>query len=256
MLLKAAAGISLLSSIMAADSFEVRYGVSFWFFGQIGVTTLHLQRNATDYKIEAHARLQGIAAAIAHHHTEYHVSEGQIGADGRLIPRQYRVYKTLDHYRNHRSYRFDYRLKRITQAFMQERNVTSHHFDPRRLGMTKQQETQHKTWQRIESFWAEDDLLTLYFNGRSALRGLRLAQTVSLHAVGARHGDVRVRRTGRFTFDVLLDQEIFKTKDGKLFVQSDENFYVEKAIIKDVVLFGDLEVAYEKMQWSPKAPAN
>jgi hypothetical protein len=102
------------------------------------------------------------------------------------------------------------------------------------------------------SFYATNDLLTLYFNAGKHLESLAVNDTVTLKAVGARNGDVTItRQTGPNRFAVTLDQDIFKSRDGKLYVEADETMYVDYAVLKNVLLFGDLEV---KKEWIKRSP--
>jgi hypothetical protein len=237
---------------LCAAVFEVQYSVSYWFLGRIGTTYLKLETRENHYRIDATAKLEGVAALLARHHIEHHASEGRIGPDGTLIPHHYDANKTLDGYAQYRRYYFEPRQRRI---LLQERTMweeTSRHFDLHRMRFVSEIHPHEQNRMRLLSFYAANDLLTLYFNAGKRLKSLTVNNMITLKAVGARNGDVKItRQTGPNHFSVTLDQDIFKSKDGKLYVEADEAMYVNYAVLKNVLLFGDLEVKREWMKRSP-----
>ena len=247
LLLLSAAAVLLHSAV-----FEVQYAVSFWFLGRIGTTTMHFESADGRYRIEANATLEGIAALIAHHHSEHHVSSGHIAADGTLIPKHYDVTKTLDDYRSIRHYYFDRRHRRILLQQQTERTVSERRFDIDSMQFDTKRRLKKSAFVRLEPFYAENDLLSLYFNVRNVLGTLKASEQLQLSAVGARNGEVHIsRQNGMYDFFVYLDQDIFRSKEGKLFVQTDRDLYVKSAVMKDVLLFGDLDVEREWLRQSP-----
>lgn len=240
------------AALLSAAEFEVQYSVSYWFLGRIGTTHLQLSTDKKHYRIEATAKLEGIAALIARHHQEHHVSTGSIDKDRRLIPHHYDVNKTLDRYQNLRHYYYEPRQKRILLQEAQTWESTSRTFSLDSMHFITKNKTEHNTAIRLLTYYCEDDLLTLYFNARAVLKLLNINQSTSFKAVGARHGDVTVMKLKEPNrFAVTLHQDIFKSKDGRLLVETDDETFVKSAVLKDVLLFGDLEVEREWIKRSP-----
>jgi len=233
-----------------AATIEARYAISFWVFGRIGTATLKLETGPGRYRIEANATLEGVAALLAHHHREYHNSVGRMDADGRLLPERYHVLRTLDNYRRDRTYRFGrggiYRSQAETFVAVTRR------FDPAAMRFVTTKHPSERRYTRLEPYRAEDDLLTLYFNARKKLETLPPGRSVILRAAGAGDGKVLVKREqAPQHYTVRLEQDIFRSAHGEMQIETDKDFYVKKAVLKDVLLFGDLEVKREWLRLSP-----
>ncbi|GEM_PF-5235054 len=247
----------LLSPFPAADlpkQLDASYTISYAFFDDIAETTLRFESDGRRYRIVADAWLKGIAASLARHHREHHESEGIVTADGRLLPLHYRSVRRLDRFRMQRRYTFDHRHRQVLLTQTVDRNVTKRTFDRHRLRWVEKTDTTRKTGHYRMNFYAKDDLLTLYFNARKLLAG-REGKPLKIPAVGSRNGLVTLERIADISAGglldspanalacrVLIDQDIFRSKKGELFVGLDANLLVNEAVLKDVFLFGDLHV--------------
>lgn len=245
----------LMSMTLHAAVIEVQYGITYWWLGRIGTTHMRFESHGDRYRIEAEAYLEGIAALIGRHHRERHTSTGMIADNGDLIPHRYDVNKTLDDYQSLQQYYFEPRQRRILLSTEDAYKTTRKHFDLATLGFKQIDTVDRRRYMRVMPFYARNDLLTLYFNVRRHLDPLATDGTLQLRTVGARDGKVTIKTASEHNrFTVLLDQEIFKSKEGKLFVETDASHYVTRAVLKDVLLFGDLEVEREWIKQSPEAP--
>lgn len=244
--------LALLLSHLHARTLEARYTLSYWVFDDIATVTLRMHSDAKRYSIDATAALQGIAAVIAHHHVERHHSEGEIDAAGRLVPERYDTIRTYDDYRREQHYRFAHAKRRIQLTQKEQRTENIRRFNTTTLRMETTPRSHEKAFRRTLPFYAPDDLLTLYFNARKSLKKLPPAQTVKLPCVGSRSGIVTVGKTARpLEFILFIDQDIFRSKEGKMDIEMDRNFFVKKAVLKDVFLFGDLKVQRQRLEERP-----
>ena len=237
------------------QSLNARYKISYAFFSDIAETTLHFRRNHGRYRIEAKASLKGFAAALAHHHREFHTSEGIVTDDGRLLPRRYTVVRTLDDFRREQVYTFDYTRKSIRLTQTVDRNITERRFNSERLSFETSVTHKHEIRYYRMNFFAEDDLLTLYFNVRKLLESPTVPVKRRLGAVGSRSGIVILETLpprsvtplpdsplNTMICRVFIDQDIFRSKKGELYIGLDRSLLVNEAVLKDVFLFGDLHV--------------
>ncbi|MHC3993624.1 DUF3108 domain-containing protein [Thiomicrolovo sp. ZZH C-3] len=245
LLLTAAAALSL-----NAATLQARYAISFWVIGRVGTATLKLETDRDRYRIEANATLEGVAALLAHHHRESFLSEGRIGDDGRLIPERYRVLRTMDDYRREQLYRFG--RNGITRYQHEKMRVTLRRFNADTMRYeTKTRPAERRYFFRLP-YRADNDLLTLYFNARKQLETLVPGQTIVQRAAGADSGEVHVASTPEpFRYSVQLDQDIFRSARGEMEIETDEAYYVKNAVLKDVLLFGDLNVEREWLKQEP-----
>ena len=92
---------------LPAATLDAQYDISYAFLPSIGTTTLHYESANGRYRIDADASLHGLAAVLAHHHSEHHTSIGRVDGDGRLIPERYDTLRTMDGFRRERRYLFD-----------------------------------------------------------------------------------------------------------------------------------------------------
>lgn len=250
--MKAAALLLLLSTQLCAEVLDASYTISYWFLDNIATTTLHYEAKNGRYRIEADAALQGFAASLGHHHREHHISEGIITSEGRLEPRRYETRKVLDGYHRVQRFRFDHRRRRITLRQTTTYETTERHFDLQRMRFDSRRAPITRYAGAVLNFYARNDLLTLYFNARERLGALRPDEHLRLPAVGSRNGIVRILparngSTEEKSFWVHIDQDIFRSRDGMLRIVMDQDLYIEKAMLKDVFLFGDLRVERTKL---------
>lgn len=239
-----------LGTTLHAARFQAQYAVTFWWLGRVGTARIHFESHDKHYHIEAEAYLEGVAALIGHHHHERHTSSGMIADNGDLIPNQYDVNKSLDDFQSLQHFYFSPPRHRILFYAEDTYKHTHKHFDPATMGFKKVNTVEKRRYRRVLPFYARNDLLTLYFNVRRHLDTLE--GTLRLNAAGARDGKVTINPTPVHNhFTVVLEQDIFKSKEGKLFVDTDASHYVTRAVLKDVLLFGDLEVKREWIKQSP-----
>ena len=236
-----------------AHRIDVTYDISYWFLDHIASTTLHFESDQGRYHIAAKAQLHGIAAAMARHHTEEHNSSGSINSSRKLIPQRYTVVRSLDGYRREQEYHFDYRRHRILLHQHETWIKYEKRFDPTSMHFVNTDKSHQRSFARQLRFWAGDDLLSLYFNARNRLMAMQPGETLFFHAVGSRNGIVKVQRTTEpHRYIVFINQDIFRSKEGKLFITLDKNYFVKEAVLKDVFLFGDLTVKRMSLERSPE----
>lgn len=101
--------------------------------------------------------------------------------------------------------------------------------------------------------YAPDDILTLYHNvtfdfERSGARSLTAAAVGSKEPVEVLIPEGDRLKIARKTFDnqpglylvVVLNQEIFTSKEGELYINLDSDRVASKAVLKKTLLFGDV----------------
>jgi len=236
---------SLFLLTLHAEVVEARYAISYGVLGRIGTTTLRLNVQHGRYRIDAEAGLEGIAALLARHHTERHTSRGLVNGSGRLVPDRYDTLRTMDNYRRTQRYLFDRGHRRILLRQQLDRNETRGRFLTETV-------PRHYRFARRLPYWALNDLLSLYFNARSALERMANGGKIHFDAVGSRDGVVRIEKEQRPSeFVIYVNQDIFRSREGKLHISVDREFFVKSAVLKDVFLFGDLKVEREWLKRSP-----
>ncbi|MFK5882612.1 MAG: hypothetical protein QM482_10425 [Sulfurospirillum sp.] len=239
-----------LSSVWAKDIMAT-YRVSFGIFGQIGIAKTSLHVEGKKYKIKVYAKSTGFASFISGDRQEWYESQGVI-KDNRLLPdiykkivqREVNVGDVLSDTskteikRYTLIYRFNHKTKKVLAIKIktQGKNRSEHS-------------------EKIK-FYAKNDLLSLFFNFKKLFPSLNIKKHHILHAVGAdkNTGKVDLYPADKKEFaglvdgdlkgltfmKVILSDKIFASKKGELYIGLDKKGFCEKAVLKDVILFGDI----------------
>jgi len=105
--------------------------------------------------------------------------------------------------------------------------------------------------------YSKDDLLTLYFNLDSYIKDKNISKDYRFHAVGAeiQDGFVDIHipnkkelpeykkllgNDGAWYARAIVNQNIFSSDKGELFLSVGSDGITKKAILKDLIFFGDV----------------
>lgn len=222
-----------------AKTIEAQYKVSFGIMGQLGIADAKITIEKNRYTIEIGAKATGLAKVLSNSRKEQHISKGHI-KNGRFISESYHVIKSFGDNYIEKIYTIDHKNKKVTKEYIKKKSG-------------KIIEDQKSTL----DFYAEDDLLSLYFNLGNLIKDKTLAKEYRFKTVGAE------KQKGKITVIVpakkelprykkaLLDgdywyisaivyQKIFTSKQGELLIAVDDKGMAQKAVLKDLILFGDL----------------
>ena len=231
--------VLILISQMQAKVLDVSYKVSFGILGQLGVCDAQLETKGDTYTIDIKVKASGIAKALSKNRKERHISKGHI-VNGMLVSDTYKVINTYGKKHNEKIYRIDHKKKRVTK-------------DNTKKNQDKVTEKKHT----VLDFYSENDLLTLYFNLSKLIQNKDKAGMYTLTAVGAERqkGTVKVyipkeselkryKKTlgeGDYWYmTAIIYQKIFASNKGELMLAVGKDGVAQKAVLKDLILFGDL----------------
>jgi len=234
------------SNVMVqAETIRADYDVSYGIFGKIGVAKATLNKKGSHYKIDIHLAATGMAKTLSGNRKEQHISKGHIRrgvliSDTYEVIREYRSTKVVKHYS------IDHRKKIVHKVY-------------RKYKKGKLVDEQK---QRL-SFYAPNDLLTLYFNLDRLLPDKRKAGMYDFQAVGAEKQQGRVSvviptakeipsyqddlgRGAAWYATVIIHQKIFMSKEGRLQLAVGKDGITQTALLKDLILFGDIRAVRKK----------
>ena len=118
-----------------------------------------------------------------------------------------------------------------------------------------------KSWKESTSigknkFFAPNDLLSLFFNIKQLIPSFKQGNNYTLKAIGANktNGDLNIiipngekykvleesLNTNNIKFIASINQEIFSSSKGELFISLNKSGFCNKAVLKDVLIFGDI----------------
>ncbi len=210
---------------------KAEYAISYAIFGKIGKADALLRVEKDRYTATISAEATGVAKLMSNRRVERYQSSGKI-VNGRLVPLTFTALTMKGkHYRAEHRFLFDHEVKTITEIS----NITDG-------SMTKQTEKRH-------DYYAEDDILTLFFNLRFYLKNRCKSGQCTLTAVGAneKDGQVDITALGGNNFKVVLHRRIFASKQGEMKIHINEMGICDKSLLKDVVFFGDVKSEVTKI---------
>ncbi len=230
--------ILLCVGIVYGETMHASYKVEYGIFGKMGVSDAWLIKSDNHYKIKMVAKATGLAKILSGGRVEIYESEGEV-EKGRLVPRMFKKDVKHSGKRRVKIYFFDRRHKKVFFRKEQYRHGK------------KEYETNGTL-----PYYADDDILSLYFNVPSIIGSCDKPFDATLKAVGAekKTGKVRVQtitgkareklrrelRDGACYLKVTIYQKLFGSKGGELYLALRPDNVVLRALLKDVVMFGDV----------------
>lgn len=232
-------GLFLSLSWLDAQVLDVKYKVKFGILGELGVSHAHLETNGNRYKISIDAKATGIAKTLSKNRKETHLSEGFV-QNGRYYTQRYTVRVEYGEKKREKVYTVDHQKKIVSKISKKYRKGK----------LTSQTES-------TLDFFGTDDLLTLYFNLPKLLDAKSKPGLYTFHAIGAEKQDGKVElrlprpdqlkkytdTLGRGAYRYLtaiIYQKIFSSNKGELMIAIGKDGITQKAVLKDLVMFGDL----------------
>jgi hypothetical protein len=230
----------LIFSILSlfAEEFEsfVKYKVGYGVF-TLGEASAYLRISDNgSYKTEISAKAKGLAAVFSRERTETYMSEGEM-FEGRLVPYHFEKKTSYGNKKRHIEFFWDYENNQIV---MEKENC-------------KNSDCEYSSEILPDDRYAKDDILTLYHNIIFDLNKTG-AKEINASAIGSKKPVIvmlpegKRLKTAKKTFDnkngtylvVILNQEIFTSDEGELYVNVDNDNTASKAILKKTMLFGDV----------------
>lgn len=233
-------GLMVLPFALAeAETISAAYDVSYGIFGKIGTAKAVLKKHNGTYTIDISLAATGMAKTLSGGRREHHHSEGVID-HGLLVSRLYEVTRVYRKTKVVKSYKIDRVHHRVDKTYQKYKHG--------KLADRQQQ---------MLDFFSTDDLLTLYFNLDRLIEDKHRAGTYSFHAVGAekQQGKVSIivpdaASLSAYKKDlgegadwyatVVIHQKIFMSKEGRLELAVGKDGITQKALLKDLILFGDI----------------
>ena len=222
-----------------AKVLDVSYKVSFGILGEMGISDAHLETKGDTYTIDIKVKATGLAKTLSKNRKERHISKGHI-VKGMYIADTYKVIKSYGKKYIEKLYIIDHKKKTVKKEYLSKKNGNI-------------QKEEHS----MLDFYSKNDLLTLYFNLPKMIKDRSKAGTYEFSAVGAerQNGLVKVRiptikgmknyketlgKGDYWYLTAIIYQKIFASNKGELMLAVGKDGVAEKAVLKDLIMFGDL----------------
>ncbi len=235
--------LSLLSIFLATDAVatvdRIKYRATFGIFGTVGILDTKITKEADTYEIETKIKVMGTAKVLLKGHTEIHISKGHI-VDGLMVSDLYTSIQKSKRQTVRKEYHFNHEDKYITKIYKKWKK-----------GKLKKDKTEKL------KFYTKDDLLTLYFNLSVAVK--EKGKKYIFKAVGLEKQEGRVQITvpnkkqeASYIKDLgkgaslyakaFIYQKNFRKKKGDILLSIAKDGYIQKSVIKDILLYGDAKI--------------
>jgi len=229
----------LLGSVAWAEVTQLNYTATFGIFGKVGTIKNTLTQDSKAYKIETTVIVEGLAKVLMRNPTEHYTSKGHM-QNGLMIADTYTMVSTKQNKKVSKEYKIDHKNKYVTKRYRKWRD-----------GKLITDKTEKL------DFYATDDLLTLYFNLGTAVK--QKGKTYLFHAVGLEKQDGKVQITApsdaqalpyikdlgpgaKLYAKALIHQKNFRKKKGDILLAVGEDGFINKAVIKDILFYGDADL--------------
>jgi hypothetical protein len=226
----------LLTQIASGKVLSATYEVSFGIFQTMGIAETKFEQNEDNtYRIYVSAKTTGVAKFLSNNRAEVYESRG-IVKDGRLIPSVFIKIRQTNSNKMIKTYTFDHEKKEVWFQTEEGKNVQ---------GCPEKEKN---------DYYAQDDFLSLFFNLKHYTKGQK---SYTFYAIGGNKKDGRIDAMypkneelsqikkslemdeGSF-LKVVLNDRIFASRNGELLINLDAEGLCEKAVLEDVLLFGDI----------------
>ncbi|MFA5502093.1 MAG: hypothetical protein WC253_05625 [Sulfurovaceae bacterium] len=229
-----------LSVFVYAKSIDVNYGVSFGVLGELGIANVHLDESNNRYTIDINAKTTGIVKTMSSNRQERHISRGHI-VNGKYVSDSYIVHVSRANKIKDKIYTINHQTKTVTKRIIKKENgkVVS--------------DVREKL-----PFYSSNDLLSMYMNMPKLISpSSGTAKNYRFKAVGAenQNGNIEIYvpdisglstykqelgNEGHWYFTAIINQPIFASKRGEFMIAMDKDGVTQKAVLQDIILFGDL----------------
>lgn len=225
----------LFTTILCARQIEGVYKVKFGLFGKVATAIAKLENNDTHYKASLNIVSTGIAKYLSKGRIESYSSEGKIEEN---IYKPVKFYKSVQTKKKHyiREYSFNYEDNKLLYIRVDKKNNS-------------------KSSEELDYF-TNNDLITIFLNMNSLVNFDKKENYIEIAykkkeqrkiklEIPQNEDKKKIQKLLKTKYNkvviAIINQKIFSSSKGELLLALDDNNVVHKAILKDVVLFGDIK---------------
>lgn len=233
--------LGLFMSVASAQVKQINYVAKFGIFGTVGMLKTKITKKSNSYELVTDIELHGIAKMILDNHEEQHTSKGHV-VNGLMVSDVYTIKQNRGTKRINKEYKIDHKQKTVSKRVREWKKGK----------LVKDKKENLK-------FYAKDDLLTLYFNLNNAIKNKKKGKRYLFKAVGLEKQEGKAYITvpnatqlpmyqkdlGNSAAQyakVLIHQRNFRKKKGDILLSVAKDGFIEKSVIKDVLLYGDAKI--------------
>lgn len=233
--------LSFFMSDASAQVTQINYVAKFGIFGTVGMLKTKITNQSDSYELVTDIELRGMAKLILDNHEERHTSKGHV-VNGLMVSDTYTIKQDRGTKKVKKEYKINHKEKTVSKRVREWKKGK----------LVKDKKENLK-------FYAKDDLLTLYFNLNNAIKNKKKGKRYLFKAVGLEKQEGKAYITVPNTTQlpsyqkdlgnsaaqyakVLIHQRNFRKKKGDILLSVSQDGFIEKSVIKDVLLYGDAKI--------------
>ena len=240
-----------ISSFLSAKTYEGTYKISYGIFGELGEAKTTLTIDNDIYTIDILAKATGFAKFLSNGKVERYFSKGKI-INNEFYSNEFITKKFNNTKEKTKLYTFDYDKKTIYLNSISKKLQTTY---------SNNFEESNSKWitsksNSENSFFTTNDILSLFFNVTKSVKTLDRNIKYEYKTLGAKAENGKINfhfpnvkeknsldsffKNKNDKLIVTLNQPIFSSKNGELMISVNNDGFCNKAILKDVLMFGDI----------------
>ena len=236
--------------VSQAKTIVVDYVVEFGIVGQVGKVHTQYKEHKKNYIIDTNLSAVGMLAKRATHNLkERHICKGFIDKNGMRIVTSYEMIKSYGKYKSTTLYSVNHKTKKVIKAYKRwEKRGAKGYKKVRDYAYTL-------------GYYARDDMITLFLNLDKHIKDKKRAKHYVFKAVGADRKNGRVdiniprkneakkmqtllgkTKKDEWVMNLVMHRKLYNSKKGELMVKMGKDSIVQKAVLKDILFFGDVRI--------------
>ena len=232
-----------------AEMKSVDYRIEFGIVGEVGRVHTEYTSTAKSYMIDTHVKAVGtLAKTVTRNLKEEHICKGII-RKGKRIATSYEMKKTFGEYKTNTLYMVNHKTKKLTKEFSE---------------WTKNEHGKYKLSYHYKDrlgYVSDDDMVTLFLNLSYKIKDKFTPKHYTFRAIGAdiKRGIVDINiptkkeakqmqkllgkpNRGEWLMNFVMHRKLYGSKKGELMVRMGKDSTIEKAVLKDLLFFGDVRI--------------
>lgn len=235
---------------LSAQTIYATYHVEYGIIGKVADVNVTYHNDGRTFRIDAFVSAYGyLANLMTHHLREHHISRGRVKR-GMLYTDRYEMHKRYGLYRSTTIYRNNYKRGVLVRSYRRDKQGKKEFFSTVRL-----------------PYFSHHDLLTFFLNLPRSTTHMKSGQCKRFIVTGAD------RKRGRVDFclpslsqekryekllvirhpehpsltfaKVIMHRQLYRSKQGELEIAIDREGVVHKAVLEDVLFFGDVRIVLD-----------
>ena len=236
-----------------AKSLYATYHVEYGIVGKVADVNVTYTNDGKHFKIEAYVAAYGyLANMMTDHLREHHISLGRV-KHGQLYTDRYEMHKRYGPYRSLAVYRNHYTKQRLTRTY--------HLYKDGKVDFISR---------KVLPYFSHHDLLTFFLNLPRSLPHIHQGRCYRFKVTGADRKQGRVdlclplpsekrhyekileltpSKDSSLTFaKVIMHRKLYHSKQGELEIAIDKQGVVHRAVLEDVLFFGDVRIVLDSLK--------